>query len=296
PRRAPRPHPPPAANAHFPTFQSTAHAFDRSTLDRLSREELVDKLSWYAQQEFSHPLQDYDEVPVHIPRRYRDAAAAAGAGAGPSSRPAAALNGMDEAEYTEYIRAGMYRMKHKDELARAERARLLKEQQARDAEQKREAALREERRRIERLRQERSSRVEGERRMDREKWARAIERWRKEKDEDVVAVRLKWREIPWPVYDKYRSRIEDITLENVRAFLSSGGASAGAGAGAGSAGGGGLDGKELKKVLREAILLFHPDRFFSKYLQRIKESEVESVREGVEKCSRIINQLIGEAK
>lgn len=52
--------------------------------------------------------------------------------------------------------------------------------------------------------------------------------------------------------------------------------------------------KEEKKVLREAIRNYHPDRFLTKILPRVRESEQEKVKAGMEKCSRVLTELIME--
>jgi len=52
--------------------------------------------------------------------------------------------------------------------------------------------------------------------------------------------------------------------------------------------------KEEKKVLREAIRNYHPDRFLTKILPRVREIEQEIVRAGMEKCSRVLTELIME--
>jgi len=47
-------------------------------------------------------------------------------------------------------------------------------------------------------------------------------------------------------------------------------------------------------VLREAIRNFHPDRFNSKVLPRVREGEREKVKEGMEICSRVLTDLISQ--
>ncbi|CAK9779756.1 hypothetical protein CC85DRAFT_328864 [Cutaneotrichosporon oleaginosum] len=112
-------------------------------------------------------------------------------------------------------------------------------------------------------------------------------RWRKRCtalfDNEVVSVELGFADIPWPVAAaKGRGysivlNSEDLTTDNVRRFLF---------ALADDEGG------DRRKVLREAIRLFHSDRFHSRVLPRVKESERERVREGVEAIARVLTDLL----
>lgn len=52
--------------------------------------------------------------------------------------------------------------------------------------------------------------------------------------------------------------------------------------------------KDKKRVLRDAILAFHPDRFLSRFLDRARDDDKEDVSEAVGICSRIINDLASE--
>lgn len=49
-------------------------------------------------------------------------------------------------------------------------------------------------------------------------------------------------------------------------------------------------------MLREGIRQFHPDRFFGRILPRTREDERDKVREGVESCTRAINDLLAEVR
>jgi hypothetical protein len=119
---------------------------------------------------------------------------------------------------------------------------------------------------------------------DRERY---ISRWKSllstEIDTDgIVETELSYADIPWPIYS-----LNQLNKISISKFLSN------------LAGGGGAGSKsskkeEERKVLREAIRNFHPDRFNSKVLPRVREKERERVKEGMEICSRVLTDLITE--
>ncbi|BEI82563.1 hypothetical protein CcaverHIS002_0304310 [Cutaneotrichosporon cavernicola] len=112
-------------------------------------------------------------------------------------------------------------------------------------------------------------------------------RWRKRCaalfDVEIVSVELGFADIPWPVAAAKGAGFsivlhpEDINAENVMRFLFALADD---------------EGTDRRKILREAIRLFHSDRFHSRVLPRVKESERERVREGVEVVARILTHLL----
>lgn len=106
---------------------------------------------------------------------------------------------------------------------------------------------------------------------------------------EIQSVRLTFQDIPWPIYAakggevEYIVTLDDLCTKNVKEFL--------------------LDlardkvemeyEAARKKVLRDAIRMFHPDRWH-RVLPRVEEAERENVKQGVELCSRIINDLLGQ--
>ncbi|GMK56936.1 hypothetical protein CspeluHIS016_0307760 [Cutaneotrichosporon spelunceum] len=112
-------------------------------------------------------------------------------------------------------------------------------------------------------------------------------RWRKRCtalfDVEVISVELGFADIPWPVQAakgvgiSIVLRPEDLTTENVKRFLFALADD---------------EGTDRRKILREAIRLFHSDRFHSRVLQRVKQSERERVREGVDVVARILTDLL----
>lgn len=112
-------------------------------------------------------------------------------------------------------------------------------------------------------------------------------RWRKRCDalfdNEIVSVELGFGDIPWPVAAAKGAGFsivlspEDLTVEHVRRFLFALADD---------------EGTDRRKVLREAIRRFHSDRFHSRVLARVKESERERVREGVDGVARILTDLL----
>lgn len=205
--------------------------------------------------------------------------------------PVPPLGDMTENEYAEWVREGMYRRRHKAELDDMERRRAANREKERQREIERENAAREERKRIDRLKRERGRVEEDQRRGERRVWrARCTALM----DGEVVSMDLKFADIPWPAYTATGSEgvsfvlsPDDIAIDNVRTFLF---ALADDEAAA-------TEPKKStesarRKVLRDAILVFHPDRFFARVLPRVRPADQENVKEGVERCSRLINELL----
>jgi hypothetical protein len=123
---------------------------------------------------------------------------------------------------------------------------------------------------------------------------RYLSRWNKllsnsknsDSDSDmIIETELSYSDIPWPIYAKSKLDKNAISLflSNVALLPIQGGIISG------------KEGKEAeRKVLREAIRNFHPDRFLSKVLPRVREGEREKVKEGMEVCSRVLTDLIME--
>jgi hypothetical protein len=123
---------------------------------------------------------------------------------------------------------------------------------------------------------------------------RYLSRWNKllsnsknsDSDSDmIIETELSYSDIPWPIYAKSKLDKKSISLflSNVALLPIQGGILAG------------KEGKEAeRKTLREAIRNFHPDRFLSKVLPRVREGEREKVKEGMEVCSRVLTDLIME--
>lgn len=227
------------------------------------------------------------------------------------------LGGMSETEYLRFIRHGMSAQRHRSDMD--ERRRWYDERERRDIEREAARAIREEQEQRERDREE--HRRDREYRRARQRSAEAEmassagprpayaprakdERAKKERERyrarwaalvdtggEIEMVDLSFKDIPWPVYAPVSGQditILDLEVDRVQTFLYALAADTTSGS----------DGDAMrtarKNVLREAIKAFHPDRFFGRILPRVREADRELVKEGVERCSRLINELIGK--
>jgi len=192
---------------------------------------------------------------------------------------------MEDEDYAEWVRAGMWRKKHA-----AEHEEQLRKEKERAERRKREEAVREETRRLERAAEsERRRRRKGKERQ-READARAAydAQWKQllaatDTDDKMLA----FSDVPWPVFDSRMAKPEDFTLEAVSAFLL-------------PPTGADVDEevarKERKDKLREAMLRFHPDKFEGRILALVRDKDKEKVKEAVGVVARILGELLGGGK
>lgn len=250
--------------------------------EQADREEWEEKIAWLEAEELNrNPFSQWETPGQRIPRRHqaagekragrRDAAeevAMDGAAVPP-------LGEMTEEEYSSWVREGMYRLKHRDEIEAMERRRLERREEDRKRQVEREKRDREEQRRIAKLEKLKSREVENDKSRQRSKWRDAVAAW------DGRAEGIGFADVPWPVYSDGLVRVPDLTLDNVKNFLYALAEDADSAHDA------------RRKVLRDAIRLFHPDRF-NRVLPRVKQLDRELVMEGVELCSRLINDLLSK--
>ncbi|OCH93455.1 hypothetical protein OBBRIDRAFT_771410 [Obba rivulosa] len=220
-------------------------------------------------------LNDY----AHVPRRWRG-------GGMDRMEDDLAINpqAMEEEDYAEWVRAGMWRKKHAAEHEEQERKKA-----ERAAQKAREEAVREETRRMERAEAEARTR---RREQKQQKWraearARYNERWKQLLDGDTQE--LLFSDIPWPVLLEQPTAVslELLTTQAIAAFLIP------------QDGEGKDDGrpsdvikKARKETLRETILRFHPDKFEGRILARVRDVDRDQVREAVGIVVRAINELM----
>jgi len=103
--------------------------------------------------------------------------------------------------------------------------------------------------------------------------------------DNIIETELSYTDIPWPIYGKSKLEKKSVSLflSNLALLPIQGGIRSG------------KEGREAeRKILREAIRNFHPDRFLSKVLPRVREGERDKVKEGMEICSRVLTDLIME--
>jgi hypothetical protein len=210
---------------------------------------------------------------------------------------------MDDEQYAEAIRYGMWRRRNRDEIERQERADKAKQED--DALKARVKAARnaEEKKRVEVLKRE-SGKAE-----------------QKRKEKEIKIYQVKWSDLkatrdsittgrspaglvrlidmPWPVFmgaETSTFHPAMLQVERIRVFFDA------------------LlemnieESKECtgndaevakvarKRILREAILAYHPDRFMGRYLGIVVESERDLVRDAIVRCSQQINEIAGEQK
>jgi hypothetical protein len=250
---------------------------------------------------------------AHIPNRWRDVG-----GRGPKGNENLYVDPqhMEEEEYTEWIRAGMwrrvslgdggpdilvltsqvYRKQHAEEHASQTR-----QQAAKSAQRAREKALKAETRRLEKAAEEEWKRLKQEKERRKLDEAReAYDRmWRELLDRSdgngekgkgrPSEETLRFADIPWPVLahhhrGKRRSKtvsLDDLTAEAISTFLlpSKGGDQV-------------TEKKERKEKIRETMLRFHPDKFESRVMRRVAESEKEIVLEAVGIVVRAVGELM----
>lgn len=225
-----------------------------------------------------------------------------------SSRNNATLNGleMDEEEYAEMVRAGMWRLKNKDEAERRDAA--LKAFKEREVKEKLETEQRkkEERERIKKLEDKVKKRAAKD---DIDARKRYEDLWKKILTIPVVKVPsevppppppsldeepiegpiplppplnpLRFTDFPWPLYPPVPfpplswPSTNDITATAISTFLLSH-----------------VSSKDKKSTLRTAVLAYHPDRF-DRLLSRIPEDKIE-VKERVKELGLRVSQVLND--
>lgn len=261
--------------------------------------------------------------PQPIPKRYE------------SSYNPGDLNHLDEEEYAEAIRYGIWRRRNKEEFEHLERVKRFKEDEERRKKKERTQRDREEGKRIEEIkkRNSESERIGRRKQVDeyRKKWedlsniattsniATASRLPTREQDEERKQEGqkhlLRLLDLPWPIYRPMSAAHVFspalITTDAVRTFLFSLTSTAAETSSSstpqpqsqpqpqpnsGTNQGVSDTLADRRKVLREAILAYHPDRFIGRYLARVTEKERELVKEAVTRCSQIINEIAGEGK
>ncbi|KAG6857174.1 hypothetical protein H0H87_008239 [Tephrocybe sp. NHM501043] len=210
---------------------------------------------------------------------------------------------MDDEEYAEWVRAGMYRKTHADEYAEQQRKKALKAQRreevkARRLEAQRLEKIAEEDRRLRKL-----ERADKRRKRAREeyehRWTSLLSAARGE-DKKAKPQELRLYDIPWPVLAAYERRresttgpvtitMEHLTTDAILEFLVPPSSRSMADPAKVE-----LDKRERKEKLRETVLRFHPDKFEGRFMKLIKENEKEAVREAIGQVVRSLNTLMND--
>ncbi|KIY69469.1 hypothetical protein CYLTODRAFT_226423 [Cylindrobasidium torrendii FP15055 ss-10] len=200
---------------------------------------------------------------------------------------------MDEEEYAEWIRFGMYRCvskfpvcarfysgtrrSHKDEYEEEKRQKAAEKSAKRREQAIKEAAKKQESERRKR-RRERESRKQDSARDDYEaRWKTILAATQ------LPDTQYRFEDIPWPIYHS-SSRVitvDDLNSEAILTFLSLSKT---------------VDTEEEKRVrkdkLRETYLRFHPDKFEGRLMNKVDDEYKDIVRLGVGQVVRILNDLM----
>ncbi|RXW14893.1 hypothetical protein EST38_g10966 [Candolleomyces aberdarensis] len=189
-------------------------------------------------------------------------------------------NALDDDEYAEWIRLGMYRKSHAAEHAEQVRRKAVAEERkaaekARRAETRRLEKEAEEERRRKRRERETAKKVQAKDEYH-AKWKILLE----EANASEGSTRpLEFGEIPWPVY--HAPGEDAFSKESISSFL---------------LGGREGDRKERKEILRETLLRFHPDKFEGRFMRRVPGGDEERVREAIGQISRVLNDLLEDVQ
>ena len=195
----------------------------------------------------------------HVPKRWMD-----------DGNPPENLEDMNDDEYVEWLRRKMWERKHRKE--REETVRLEKERQTRRERERRER--REVRRQDEERRRKRTERQTVEE-MTRA-WQTYSASWDTLNSNPPTVSTLHFQNIPWPIQNPPTSP-EQLTADAISAFVLSPLHS---------------HGKNRKQRIREALLVFHPDRF-DKWTRLVRsESDRQLVREAAGVVVRVLNALL----
>lgn len=172
---------------------------------------------------------------------------------------------MDDDEYAEWIRRGMWERRHKQEQEQQERER--EERKARERRQKRDQArLEEDARRARREREIRKANATFE---------QYLSSWTALTSNLSTRTVLFLKDIPWPMNPPPRSAL-DVTADAISSFLLSQSHSLN---------------RPRKQRIRDALLIYHPDRF-DKWVSMIEDNaEKEKAREIAGEIVRVLNSL-----
>lgn len=300
----------------------------------------------------SDPFRSYTMPDVHIPKRFRPASpphhssysssfsptstyrpghipnangtGTNGIGIGINGGRIPSMNGMNDDEYTQFIRDGMERLRnitdqhHREELKRQREKAAEERLRREEADQKRREERRKRRKANTTQPQPQQSQSQPRHYVNVEedtdtvvdlvRDSKALERaryiniWQSligvGAQGEIQQVEMRYKDIPWPIYGG-----KQLDKSNIYNFLSDLATdTTGTGTGttvnkssstSSSSSSTSVKDRE-KKVLRDAIRIFHPDRFFGRFLERVRVSDRDKVKEGVEVCSRVINALAAE--
>lgn len=185
---------------------------------------------------------------------------------GGDGRGARDPNHMDDEEYAEWIRRGMWEKRHRQEIDEEKRR-----EQERTKKKSQEKRQREETRKLEEESRRRQQEIRA--RMMQQAFEAYNAAWSVLASESTLAPKnLQFRDIPWPVHPQPRSS-DEITIDAISTFLFSSDHS---------------PEKSRKQRMRDAIFLYHPDRF-NKWAAKISNETERHMT--LEAAGRIVRHL-----
>ncbi|ODN85044.1 hypothetical protein L202_00874 [Cryptococcus amylolentus CBS 6039] len=235
------------------------------------------------------------------------------------------MGAMSEDDYADYIRTGMYAQKHASALLEADRKKTERMEKEAKRERERERREKEEerwRRKQEKEEWERYRRRAREREEAEDAYRpvpppresatppyRSSEtgqaktgdpaKWKARWDAlqaggEIESSNLSFNDIPWPIFLSNLPSthtpddvLSALSLENVKKYMVT--------VASYKENTGGEPGK-VRRVVREAVRSFHPDRFTVRVLGRVREGDKGKVKEGADVVSRVLNDLARQYK
>ncbi|KAF9071636.1 hypothetical protein BDP27DRAFT_1321648 [Rhodocollybia butyracea] len=235
---------------------------------------------------------------------------------------------MDDEEYTEYIRMGMYRKTHAQEITEKERQKA-----ERAAKRAHEKAIRAETERLDKLaaaerrarkQQKDIQRLEQIRSDYNDRWKLLLSA--AQPADSLEEPNLGFDDIPWPILHSHRQKLDkksastpsgavlsldDFTNDAIANFLFTstdpdaisqsigiGNSQAQSSASEQRRAGTSNDIDKIKKnrkdKLRETFLRFHPDKFEGRLMARVRPDEKDMVRRALGVVVRVLNDLMGQ--
>ena len=185
---------------------------------------------------------------------------------------------MDDEQYAEWVREGMWRRTHRAEVEAQERAEEERKQRKEQEKAKRAKTRRMEREETERRAKRRQA---NEQKSVIDAWLAYDTRWTQLRSLDSKSGGLTFADLPWPCDPTPTLPLDPNALSRqvVSSFLLSPLHSVG---------------KPRKQRLRDALLLYHPDRFVAKWMGLVREEDASGVQEAVGRVARVLTGLVEE--
>ena len=205
---------------------------------------------------------------TYVPPRWRESDTT-------TTPPSGLASGLGDEEYAEYIRKGMWERTHK-----AEHDEKLKRKAEADERKHARKKAREATKRLEEeeIAKRRIRKQERDRRQFVDAWKTYEDRWTALQKDTLIPESLGFESLPWPVYPPPTGP-QDLAKDRIASFLLSESHSSG---------------RTKKQRLRDAYLLFHPDKFVGKIMPAIRPEDRDIVQEAIGAVARVLNSLSEE--